>query len=107
MELVYGEAQIPSYRRQFTLSRELDASRIELIALGPLTNVALALHLEPKLPAGDRHASPFDAGAPREPIHDYGDGVGLNGSPRPACSRSSTSGGFWPVMHSYSTTPSA
>ncbi|NKE65909.1 Hsp20/alpha crystallin family protein [Ramlibacter sp. RBP-2] len=29
MELVYGEAQIPSYRRQFTLSRELDASRIE------------------------------------------------------------------------------
>jgi HSP20 family molecular chaperone IbpA len=29
MELVHGEAQIPSYRRQFTLSRELDASRIE------------------------------------------------------------------------------
>jgi HSP20 family protein len=29
MELVYGEAQIPTYRRQFTLSRELDASRIE------------------------------------------------------------------------------
>jgi len=29
MELVYGEAQYPSYRRQFTLSRELDASRIE------------------------------------------------------------------------------
>jgi HSP20 family protein len=29
MELVYGEAQIPSYRRQFTLSRELDSSRIE------------------------------------------------------------------------------
>lgn len=29
MELVYGEAQIPSYRRQFTLSRELDAARIE------------------------------------------------------------------------------
>jgi HSP20 family molecular chaperone IbpA len=29
MELVYGEAQVPSYRRQFTLSRELDASRIE------------------------------------------------------------------------------
>jgi HSP20 family protein len=29
MELVYGEAQFPSYRRQFTLSRELDASRIE------------------------------------------------------------------------------
>ena len=28
MELVYGEAQVPSYRRQFTLSRELDASRI-------------------------------------------------------------------------------
>jgi HSP20 family protein len=29
MELLYGEAQYPSYRRQFTLSRELDASRIE------------------------------------------------------------------------------
>jgi HSP20 family molecular chaperone IbpA len=29
MELVYGELQCPSYRRQFTLSRELDASRIE------------------------------------------------------------------------------
>ena len=29
MELVYGEAQIPSYRRQFTLSRELDAQRID------------------------------------------------------------------------------
>ncbi|HWI83071.1 Hsp20/alpha crystallin family protein [Ramlibacter sp.] len=29
MELIYGEVQIPSYRRQFTLSRELDASRIE------------------------------------------------------------------------------
>jgi HSP20 family protein len=29
MELVYGEAQSPSYRRQFTLSRELDAGRIE------------------------------------------------------------------------------
>jgi HSP20 family protein len=29
MELIYGEAQYPSYRRQFTLSRELDSSRIE------------------------------------------------------------------------------
>ena len=29
MELVYGEAQCPAYRRQFTLSRELDAGRIE------------------------------------------------------------------------------
>jgi HSP20 family molecular chaperone IbpA len=29
MELVYGEAQTAAYRRQFTLSRELDASRIE------------------------------------------------------------------------------
>jgi len=29
MELVYCEAELPSYRRQFTLSRELDASRIE------------------------------------------------------------------------------
>jgi HSP20 family protein len=29
MELVYGEAQYPSYRRRFTLSRELDTSRIE------------------------------------------------------------------------------
>jgi HSP20 family molecular chaperone IbpA len=29
MELIYSEAQLPSYRRQFTLSRELDPSRIE------------------------------------------------------------------------------
>jgi len=29
MELVYGEAQVPAYRRQFTLSRELDSSRID------------------------------------------------------------------------------
>ncbi|MCC2675545.1 MAG: heat shock protein Hsp20 [Ramlibacter sp.] len=29
LQLVHGEAQIPTYRRQFTLSRELDASRIE------------------------------------------------------------------------------
>ena len=29
MELVYGEARPATWRRQFTLSRELDASRIE------------------------------------------------------------------------------
>jgi HSP20 family molecular chaperone IbpA len=29
MELVYGEAAYPSYRRSFTLSRELDTSRVE------------------------------------------------------------------------------
>ncbi|MDB5751351.1 MAG: heat-shock protein [Ramlibacter sp.] len=29
MQLVYGEAQCAAYRRQFTLSRELDAARIE------------------------------------------------------------------------------
>lgn len=29
MELVYGEAQFPTYRRSFTLSRELDSERIE------------------------------------------------------------------------------
>lgn len=29
LELVYGEAQCPAYRRQFTLSRELDTARIE------------------------------------------------------------------------------
>lgn len=29
LQLVYGEAQCPSYRRQFTLSRELDTARIE------------------------------------------------------------------------------
>ena len=29
MELAYGELQCPAYRRQFTLSRELDAARIE------------------------------------------------------------------------------
>ncbi|WP_082521870.1 Hsp20/alpha crystallin family protein [Ramlibacter sp. Leaf400] len=29
MDIVYGEAQVPAFRREFTLSRELDASRIE------------------------------------------------------------------------------
>ena len=29
MELIYGEVQIPQYRRSFTLSRELDPSNIE------------------------------------------------------------------------------
>lgn len=29
MELIYSEAPFPSYRRQFTLSRELDPARIE------------------------------------------------------------------------------
>jgi HSP20 family molecular chaperone IbpA len=29
MQLVYGEAQCPNYRRQFTLSRELDTQRVE------------------------------------------------------------------------------
>lgn len=29
LELVYGEAQVPAYRRRFTLSRELDTGRIE------------------------------------------------------------------------------
>jgi len=29
MQLVYGELQCPTYRRQFTLSRELDSTRIE------------------------------------------------------------------------------
>ena len=29
MDIVYGEAQVPAYRREFTLSRELDAGRIE------------------------------------------------------------------------------
>lgn len=29
LDLVYGEAQVPSYRRRFSLSRELDTSRIE------------------------------------------------------------------------------
>ena len=29
MELIWGEAQIPSYRREFTLSRELDATKVE------------------------------------------------------------------------------
>jgi HSP20 family protein len=28
MELVYGEAQVPAYRRRFTLSRELDSTAI-------------------------------------------------------------------------------
>jgi HSP20 family protein len=29
LELIYGEAEYPTYRRQFTLSRELDGNRIE------------------------------------------------------------------------------
>jgi len=29
MDLIYGEAQFSAYRRQFTLSRELDCSKIE------------------------------------------------------------------------------
>lgn len=29
MELVYGEARLPTYRREFTLSRELDAGAID------------------------------------------------------------------------------
>lgn len=29
MQLVYGEAQCPTYRRQFTLSRELDTERVQ------------------------------------------------------------------------------
>jgi HSP20 family molecular chaperone IbpA len=29
LQLVHAEAQVPAYRREFTLSRELDASRIE------------------------------------------------------------------------------
>jgi HSP20 family protein len=29
LQLVVGEAQLPTYRRQFTLSRELDSGRIE------------------------------------------------------------------------------
>ena len=29
MELIYGEAQVSFYRRQFTLSRELDATRAD------------------------------------------------------------------------------
>ena len=29
LELVYGEARVPVYRRRFTLSRELDTSRID------------------------------------------------------------------------------
>jgi HSP20 family molecular chaperone IbpA len=28
MELVHGEAQVPAYRRRFTLSRELDSTKI-------------------------------------------------------------------------------
>ena len=29
LELVYGEARVPAFRREFTLSRELDTSRID------------------------------------------------------------------------------
>jgi len=44
MSIVYGEAQYPSYKRQFTLSRELDASRID----ASLNNGVLKLTI-PKL----------------------------------------------------------
>ena len=44
MDLIYGEAQFSAYRRQFTLSRELDRSKIE----ASLNNGALKLTI-PKL----------------------------------------------------------
>ena len=44
MEIVYGEARYPSYKRQFTLSRELDTSRID----ASLNNGVLRLTI-PKL----------------------------------------------------------
>ncbi len=41
MELLYGEAQNPVYRRSFTLSRELDPGKIE----AKLANGVLRLHI--------------------------------------------------------------
>ncbi|MBI5276310.1 MAG: Hsp20/alpha crystallin family protein [Burkholderiales bacterium] len=41
MELVYGEAQVAAYRRRFTLSRELDTSRID----AQLKDGVLKLHI--------------------------------------------------------------
>jgi HSP20 family molecular chaperone IbpA len=41
MQLVYGEAQWPSYRRQFTLSRELDTARIEASLKDGVLKVAI------------------------------------------------------------------
>ena len=41
MELLYGEAQNPMYRRSFTLSRELDPGKIE----AKLANGVLRLHI--------------------------------------------------------------
>lgn len=41
MELLYGEAQNPLYRRSFTLSRELDPARID----AKLSNGVLRLHI--------------------------------------------------------------
>ena len=29
VEMIYGEARVPAYRREFTLSREMDSSHIE------------------------------------------------------------------------------
>jgi HSP20 family protein len=41
MELVYAEARVAAYRRQFTLSRELDTSRID----AQLKDGVLRLHI--------------------------------------------------------------
>ena len=41
MKLVYGEVQTPQYRRSFTLSRELDPSKIE----AKLNNGVLTLRI--------------------------------------------------------------
>lgn len=48
MQLVYGEAQFASYRRQFTLSRELDASRIEATLKDGVLKLAIPKQEEAK-----------------------------------------------------------
>jgi 4-hydroxybenzoyl-CoA reductase alpha subunit len=58
----------------------LERIRVEYAPLRGVGSIEAALGD----PLGSRHASPFDAGAPHEPIHDYGDGVGLSAPGAPA-----------------------
>jgi HSP20 family molecular chaperone IbpA len=41
MELLYGEARFPAYRRSFTLSRELDSSRIDAVLKDGVLRLAI------------------------------------------------------------------
>jgi HSP20 family molecular chaperone IbpA len=41
MELLYGEARYPAYRRSFALSRELDPGRIEAVLKDGVLRLAI------------------------------------------------------------------